>query len=95
MKPIRQRNKLQTFLWMLRHPLLYRRAEVICQLRRKRIYREYIECMCEGSDSEFRRSERRKRRKPYHIYGQSRRIQVGPTTYKKNIGMVTFGRNVL
>ncbi len=95
MKPIRKRSQLQRFLWMLRHPLLYCRAAAICQLRGKRIYREYIECMCEGYDPEFRRSERRKRRKPYHIYGQSRRIQVGPTTYKKNIGLVTFGRNVL
>ncbi|MBD5419804.1 MAG: hypothetical protein HDR47_01050 [Bacteroides sp.] len=74
MKPIRQRNKLQTFLWMLRHPLLYRRAEVICQLRRKRIYREYLECMRNEYDPAHERWRRREFRKP-------RRIQTGITTY--------------
>ena len=65
MKPIRQRSQLQIFLWMLRHPLLYCRAAAICQLRGKRIYREYIECMCEGYDPEFERWWRKEKKKLY------------------------------
>ena len=74
MKAIKKRSEWQNLLRVLRNNEGYRRMLNIRTLRRKRICREYKECMCKGYDPEFERWWRKEQRKP-------RRIQVGPTTY--------------
>ena len=55
MKAIKKRSGWQRFLWHIRHPLLSCRAAALSEIHRKRILREYKECMCKGYDPEFER----------------------------------------
>ncbi len=75
MKARKKRSNWQIFLWGLRHPLLYCRASALCQLRRKRIQREYIDCIMNEYDPEFERWWRkemremnRRKKAPDYVY---------------------------
>ena len=75
MKKINRRSEWQNLLRTLRNNTAYRRMLNIRELRRKRLQREYTECMCKGYDPEFERWWRREQRKPH-------RIQLGPNFYE-------------
>ncbi|MDE5841210.1 MAG: hypothetical protein K2H49_09850 [Muribaculaceae bacterium] len=75
MKAIKKRSEWQNLLRVLRNNAGYLRVLNIREIHRKRIQREYTECMCSGYDPEFERWWRKEQRKPH-------RIKVGFNSYE-------------